>query len=87
MSLISKNTFTLELGTAAPDFSLPATDGRSYSLADFKDAKVLGLSEHRGNCGRMVANVAVITELERLDSRASRHPPTSTGFTVAEQRR
>lgn len=36
----------------------------------FKDGSVVGLQEHRGNCGRMVANVAVITELERLESRA-----------------
>jgi peroxiredoxin len=41
MSSPSKNTFTLELGDSAPDFLLPATDGRSYGLADFKDAKVL----------------------------------------------
>ncbi|MEI6563582.1 MAG: thioredoxin family protein [bacterium] len=33
--------FTLQLGDVAPDFKLTATDGRSYSLADFKDAKVL----------------------------------------------
>ena len=33
--------FTLPLGHKAPDFKLPATDGRTYSLADFKDAKVL----------------------------------------------
>lgn len=38
----------------------------------FKDAVVLGLNEHRGNCGRVVANVAVISELERLESRAKR---------------
>src|SRR5690349_24181736 len=41
MSSPSKNTFTLELGDQAPDFHLPATDGRSYRLADFADAKVL----------------------------------------------
>ena len=34
-------TFTLEIGQKAPDFSLPATDGRVYSLADFDDADVL----------------------------------------------
>ena len=38
----------------------------------FKDAGVLRLNDHRGNCGRMVANVAVVTELDRLESRATR---------------
>jgi hypothetical protein len=38
----------------------------------FKEANSVGLSEHRGNCGRIVANVAVISELERLASRAKR---------------
>lgn len=33
--------FTLQLGEKAPDFSLPATDGKTYSLADFADANVL----------------------------------------------
>lgn len=36
-----KNTFTLELGSAPPPFRLPATDGKTYSLEDFDDAKVL----------------------------------------------
>ena len=42
----------------------------------FKEAKVVGLSQHRGNCGRIVANVAVVTELERLESRARREDET-----------
>lgn len=33
--------FTLQLGQKAPDFHLPATDGRTYSLGDFDDAKFL----------------------------------------------
>ncbi|WP_020621210.1 thioredoxin family protein [Paenibacillus daejeonensis] len=33
--------YTLELGAAAPDFSLLATDGQTYSLADFADARAL----------------------------------------------
>jgi len=34
--------FTLELGASAPEFSdLPGVDGKSYSLADLADAKVL----------------------------------------------
>ncbi|HXC63762.1 MAG TPA: thioredoxin family protein [bacterium] len=31
----------LELGSKAPDFSLPATDGKTYSLASFQDARAL----------------------------------------------
>jgi peroxiredoxin len=33
--------FTLELGQQAPDFRLPGVDGKTYSLADFADARVL----------------------------------------------
>ncbi len=35
------DTFTLQIGDTAPAFTLPATDGHSYSLSDFADAKVL----------------------------------------------
>lgn len=42
----------------------------------FKDGNALGLSEHRGNCGRIVANVAVVSELERLESNAKRDADT-----------
>lgn len=34
-------TYTLSIGVAAPDFDLPATDGKRYSLNDFKDAQAL----------------------------------------------
>ena len=33
--------FTLELGEQAPDFSIPATDGSTYTLNNFKDAQTL----------------------------------------------
>ena len=33
--------FTLEIGDKAPDFRLPATDGKTYSPDDFKAAKTL----------------------------------------------
>src|SRR5689334_18082534 len=32
---------TLPIGTQAPDFRLPGVDGKTYSLKDFADAKVL----------------------------------------------
>ncbi|MBU0611786.1 MAG: hypothetical protein KKI08_28175 [Armatimonadetes bacterium] len=48
----------------------------------FKEAGVLGLSQHRGNCGRIVANVAVVTELERLESRSKRDAQTLRALTA-----
>ena len=33
--------FTLKLGTEAPPFELPATDGKTYTLKDFREAKAL----------------------------------------------
>jgi peroxiredoxin len=33
--------FTLQIGDKALDFKLPATDGKTYRLADFDDARVL----------------------------------------------
>ena len=34
-------SFTLPIGAEAPDFRLPATDGKKYALADFADAAAL----------------------------------------------
>jgi hypothetical protein len=42
----------------------------------FKYAVVLGINRHRGNCGRMVANVAVVTEIEQLEQRIKRDRTT-----------
>ncbi len=33
--------FTLEIGEQAPDFSLPGVDGKTWTLSDFDDAKLL----------------------------------------------
>ncbi len=38
----------------------------------FKEGATVGLDKHRGNCAVMVANVAVITEIERLAERSER---------------
>ena len=34
-------SFTLQIGEKVLDFELPATDGNTYRLSDFDDAKVL----------------------------------------------
>ena len=39
----SEDVKTLEIGSAAPDFSLPGTDGKTYSLKDFADKKVMAI--------------------------------------------
>ena len=41
---------TLPLGSSAPDFSLPGTDGKTYSLSSFKDAKLLVISFTCNHC-------------------------------------
>ena len=41
MSLMESIYNKLKKGAQAPDFSLPATDGKTYSLNGFKDAKAL----------------------------------------------
>jgi peroxiredoxin len=42
--------FTLELGSKAPDFRLPATDGQTYSLVDFASADFLVVSFTCNHC-------------------------------------
>ena len=42
--------FTLQLGDSAPDFSLPATDGKTYSLKDFAQADALVISFTCNHC-------------------------------------
>jgi len=41
---------TLPLGSSAPDFSLPATDGHIYSLASFTSARLLVISFTCNHC-------------------------------------
>ena len=40
MSLV-ESISKLKKGAKAPDFSLPGTDGKTYSLSDFKNVKAL----------------------------------------------
>ena len=40
----------LKIGDAAPDFSLPGIDGKTRTLADFKDAKILMVAFMSNHC-------------------------------------
>ena len=48
--------FTLDIGDHAPDFKLPGVDGKTYSLADFKDAKVLVIVFSCNHCPYVVGS-------------------------------
>jgi len=48
--------FTLELGAQAPDFKLPATDGHTYSLADFAQVKALAIFFTCNHCPFVVGS-------------------------------
>ena len=48
--------FTLQIGQAAPDFNLPATDGRQYSLDHFKQCRVLVVVFSCNHCPYVVGS-------------------------------
>ncbi len=48
--------FTLQIGDHAPAFSLPATDGRTYSLGDFAAAPVLVLFFTCNHCPYVIGS-------------------------------
>src|SRR5580765_6967567 len=41
---------TLAIGAAAPDFSLPGVDGKTYTLKDFAGAKILLIAFTSNHC-------------------------------------
>lgn len=55
----------VEVGTPAPDFSLPSVDGKTFRLADFKDAKALVVMFICNHCPYVVAVEDRIIELNR----------------------
>ncbi len=54
--------FTLQVGEQAPDFSLPATDGKTYSLKDFDHANVLVVFFTCNHCPYVVGSDEVTRE-------------------------
>ncbi|EFM08661.1 Redoxin domain protein [Paenibacillus curdlanolyticus YK9] len=66
-------SFTLQLGQQAPDFSLPATDGLTYSLADFADSDTLVVFFTCNHCPYVVGSDEVTrATAERFASRGVR---------------
>ena len=55
--------FTLELGEQAPDFKLPATDGKIYELSDFDDADVLVIFFTCNHCPYVIGSDEVTRQI------------------------
>ncbi len=60
---LAAESTTLAIGVAAPDFSLPGVDGKTYSLGDFADAEVLAIIFTCNHCPTAQAYEARIKQL------------------------
>lgn len=64
-------SFTLELGAKAPDFSLPATDGKTYSLSDFENAQLLTIFFTCNHCPYVTGSDEITRQtVEKFAARA-----------------
>lgn len=63
MALVQSNG--MRVGTPAPPFSLPATDGETYSLDSFADAKILVVIFTCNHCPYAIAAEERLVELQR----------------------
>lgn len=54
--------FTLPLGSTAPDFTLKATDGKDYSLADFASAETLVIFFTCNHCPFVIGSDEITRE-------------------------
>ena len=52
-------SYTLEKNAQAPDFALPATDGKSYALADFAKAETLVIFFTCNHCPYVIGSDAI----------------------------
>ena len=57
--------FTLQLGDTPPAFSLPATDGQTYSLDDFKGAPVLVIAFTCNHCPYVIQSEQRVLDFYR----------------------
>lgn len=62
--------FTLQIGETAPDFTLPATDGNTYSLKDFDEAETLVIFFTCNHCPYVIGSDEVTREtVDRFKNR------------------
>ena len=62
--------FTLQLGEKAPDFNLPATDGKNYKLSDFDDDDVLVVFFTCNHCPYVIGSDEVTRQtVEKFSSK------------------
>jgi peroxiredoxin len=54
--------FTLEIGTKAVDFKLPATDGKTYKLSDFDNSPYLVIFFTCNHCPYVIGSDEVTRE-------------------------
>lgn len=66
--------FTLQIGDAAPDFSLPGVDGETYSLDSFKTAPILVVVFSCNHCPYVVGSEA------RMIAFAQDYAPKNVAF-------
>ena len=78
-------TTGISLGMAGPDLADLYFSRWPIQENSFKNGEVVDLAEHRGNCGRMVANIAVETELERLSRRDAAERPRLAELAAAHR--
>ncbi len=57
--------FTIEIGSDAPEFTLPATDGKTYTLSDFSDGQVLVIFFTCNHCPYVLESDAITAETAR----------------------
>ena len=78
--------FTLQIGQQAPDFSLPGTDGKQYSLASFKDDHGIDIPYVTVR-GRRGGSAMTSSAVNALAQEEERWPAASTGSGWAQATR
>ncbi len=63
--VVARDVVPLKIGASAPDFNLPGVDGKSHSLKDFEDAKILMIVFTCNHCPTAQAYEQRLIDLHR----------------------